>query len=102
MFEHKELRERILVLLQDDEARGQMAKILANFAIMLQVIDRCHMTCPNYDYNSPTDSSEKVDTDKLEELQMETIGLILKFFPKTEFSQYVHEFLWHSAQCISE
>ena len=86
MFQHKELRERILVLLQDNEARGQMAKILANFAIMLRVID----------------SSEKVDTDKLEELQMETIGLILQFFPKTEFSQYIHEFLWHSAQCISE
>ena len=46
------------------------------------------------------DSSEKVDTEKLNRMQFETIGLIIKFFPAVEFSQYIHEFLWHSAQCI--
>ena len=86
VFGNKELRERPLILLQDDVARGQMAKIMENCAVMLRVID----------------SSELVDTDKLEELQKETIALVLEFFPATEFSQYIHEFLWHSAQCISE
>ena len=61
-----------------------MEKILENFAVMLRVID----------------SSEKVDQAKLTEMQLETIKLILEFYPPTEFSQYVHEFLWHSAQCI--
>ena len=46
------------------------------------------------------DSSEKVDTERLNRMQFETIGLIIKFFPAVEFSQYIHEFLWHSAQCI--
>ena len=46
------------------------------------------------------DSSEKVDTERLNRMQLETIGLILKFFPAVEFSQYIHEFLWHSGQCI--
>ena len=46
------------------------------------------------------DSSEKVDTERLNRMQFETIGLIIKFFPAVEFSQYIHEFLWHSGQCI--
>ena len=46
------------------------------------------------------DSSERVDTEKLTEIQIQTIELILQFYPKVEFSQYLHEFLWHSAQCI--
>ena len=61
-----------------------MEKIMENFSVMLRVID----------------SSERVDTEKLTEIQIQTIELILQFYPKTEFSQYIHEFLWHSAQCI--
>ena len=83
-FKNKELRDRILVLLEDSVSRSLMEKILENFAVMLRVID----------------SSEKVDQAKLTEMQLETIKLILEFYPHTEFSQYVHEFLWHSAQCI--
>ena len=61
-----------------------MEKIMENFSVMLRVID----------------SSERVDTEKLTEIQIQTIELILQFYPKVEFSQYLHEFLWHSAQCI--
>ena len=84
VFENKELRDRILVLLEDEESKSQMEKIMENFSVMLRVID----------------SSERVDTEKLTEIQIQTIELILQFYPKVEFSQYLHEFLWHSAQCI--
>ena len=48
------------------------------------------------------ESRDKVDVEKLSGLQWRTIGMILEIFPFVEFSPYVHELLFHSAQLIGE
>ena len=48
------------------------------------------------------DSSEKVNVEKLTELQLDTIDRIIKVFPNVEFSPTIHELLWHSGQCIGK
>ena len=46
------------------------------------------------------DSNRRINTEKLTEMQLETIKMILAVLPCCEFSQYMHELLWHSAQII--
>ena len=46
------------------------------------------------------DSSRMVRTDQLTKLQLDTIRMILDVLPCCEFSQYMHELLWHTAQII--